>query len=135
MSRYDPEKTIRSVLDACADCDTCRYLMDESCLLFPELYRLYDRESQDGVPVREADLQKLAQSCTFCGLCPCPNIRADVIRHATYKTYHSSGSWGAVDGAAAGKLPRLSEKQLFHTMGAAEYHAPIAPMMKGIDTP
>ena len=63
-------------------------------------------------------------------------IRAGVIRHATYQVYHSSGSWGAIAGAAAaGRLLGLNENQLFHAMGAAEYHAPIAPMMKGIDTP
>ncbi len=63
-------------------------------------------------------------------------IRAGLIRHATYKTYHSSGSWGAIAGAAAaGRLLGFNKKQIFHAMGAAEYHAPIAPMMKGIDTP
>jgi 2-methylcitrate dehydratase PrpD len=63
-------------------------------------------------------------------------IRAGVIRHATYRTYHSSGSWGAIAGAAAaGRLLDLDAQQLFNAMGAAEYHAPIAPMMKGIDTP
>jgi hypothetical protein len=25
---------IRQVIEACADCDTCRFLMDESCLFF-----------------------------------------------------------------------------------------------------
>jgi 2-methylcitrate dehydratase PrpD len=63
-------------------------------------------------------------------------IRAGVIRHATYAAYHASGSWGAIAGAAAaGRLLGFSSEQLFHAMGAAEYHAPIAPMMKGIDTP
>jgi 2-methylcitrate dehydratase PrpD len=63
-------------------------------------------------------------------------IRAGLIRHARYTTYHSSGSWGAVAGAAAaGRLLGLSPKALRHAMGAAEYHAPIAPMMKGIETP
>jgi 2-methylcitrate dehydratase PrpD len=63
-------------------------------------------------------------------------IRAGLIRHALHKTYHSSGSWGAISGAAsAGKLLGLDRKGLFHAMGAAEYHAPIAPMMKGIATP
>ena len=63
-------------------------------------------------------------------------IRAGLIRHATYDVYHSSGSWGAIAGAAAvGRLLQLSPQQIFHAMGAAEYHAPIAPMMKGIDTP
>ncbi len=62
--------------------------------------------------------------------------RAGIIRHATYEVYHSSGSWGAIAGAAAaGRLLGLSAKQIFNAMGAAEYHAPIAPMMKGIDTP
>lgn len=63
-------------------------------------------------------------------------IRAGVIRHATYETYHASGSWGAVAGAAAvGRMIGLSAGRIVHAMGAAEYHAPIAPMMKGIDTP
>ena len=62
--------------------------------------------------------------------------RAGVIRHATYEAYHSSGSWGAIAGAAAaGRLLGLDAQQVFNAMGAAEYHAPIAPMMKGIDTP
>ena len=63
-------------------------------------------------------------------------IRAGVIRHETYTTYHSSGSWGAIAGAAAaGRLLGLSPQQLYNAMGSAEYHAPIAPMMKGIDVP
>ena len=31
-----PELTAHSVLDACSDCDTCHYLMDESCMLTPK---------------------------------------------------------------------------------------------------
>lgn len=63
-------------------------------------------------------------------------IRAGLIRHATYDCYHSSGSWGAIAGAAAsGRLLNLSSDRIYHAMGAAEYHAPIAPMMKGIETP
>jgi 2-methylcitrate dehydratase PrpD len=61
-------------------------------------------------------------------------IRAALIRHATYATYHSTGSWGAIGGAAAGgKLLGLDSEQLRHAMGIAEYFAPIAPMMKGIE--
>lgn len=61
-------------------------------------------------------------------------MRAAVIRHATYATYHSTGSWGAIGGAAAGgKVLGLNPEQLGHAMGVAEYFAPIAPMMKGID--
>ena len=78
-----PEKIIRSVLDGCSDCDTCRFLMDESCLLFPELYRLYDKEDEAGRALGENELRRLAELCTLCGLCPCPDIRADVIRSKT----------------------------------------------------
>ena len=61
-------------------------------------------------------------------------IRAAMIRHAAYSTYHSTGSWGAIGGAAAGgTLLDLDSEQLRHAMGIAEYFAPIAPMMKGID--
>jgi len=63
-------------------------------------------------------------------------IRAGLIRHAVYPTYHTSGSWGAISGAAAaGKLMGLDYNTLLNAMGTAEYHAPIAPMMKGIETP
>ena len=63
-------------------------------------------------------------------------IRAGLIRHATYEAYHASGSWGAVGGAAAaGRLLGLSEQAMRHALGTAEYHAPIAPMMKCIETP
>lgn len=63
-------------------------------------------------------------------------IRAGLIRHATHTTYHSSGSWGAIAAAAAaGRLLDLDTATLRHALGAADYHAPIAPMMRGIATP
>jgi 2-methylcitrate dehydratase PrpD len=63
-------------------------------------------------------------------------IRAGLIRHATSPTYHSSGSWGAIAGAAAAaKLMGLDRPKLYHALGTAEYHAPIAPMMKCIQVP
>jgi 2-methylcitrate dehydratase PrpD len=63
-------------------------------------------------------------------------IRAGLIRHAIYPTYHSSGSWGAVGVAASvGRLLGLGKVPLREALGTAEYHAPIAPMMKGIDVP
>lgn len=63
-------------------------------------------------------------------------IRAGRIRHARSSIYHSSGSWGSIAGAAAaGRLLGLNAKRLRHALGTAEYHAPIAPMMKGIATP
>ena len=79
----EPEHIIRSVLDACADCDTCRYLMDANCIFFPKLYKLYDREKETGEIVSPEELRELTDLCNFCALCPCPNIRADIIRAKT----------------------------------------------------
>ncbi len=75
-----PEQIMRKVFADCADCDTCRFLMDESCLFFSQLYRLFDREMDGGRPVSDSEMRDLSQLCTLCDLCPCPNIRADIIK-------------------------------------------------------
>jgi glycerol-3-phosphate dehydrogenase subunit C len=54
--------------------------MDETCIFFPELYRLYDKEKQNGQTATEKELHRLAGKCTLCWLCPCPDIRDDIIR-------------------------------------------------------
>lgn len=78
-----PLNILRAVFDMCTDCDTCRFLMEESCLFFQELYRLYDKEKQTGIRTPPEKLIALANLCTMCGLCPCPDIRADIIRGKT----------------------------------------------------
>ena len=83
MEKVLPEKTARQVLDACADCDVCRFLMDTSCPFFPELYRLYDRELVEGEKATSQELRQLVDLCNFCGQCPCPNIRAGTIEAKT----------------------------------------------------
>lgn len=82
-TKPDPERTARKVVMDCADCDCCRPIMDESCLFFPELYRLYDKEVETGQKISPAELRQLVEKCNFCALCPCPNIRADIIRAKT----------------------------------------------------
>jgi glycerol-3-phosphate dehydrogenase subunit C len=77
--RKTPQETVRDVIELCADCDTCRTLMEEDCLFFVELYRLWDREKEAGVPMTDADLRGLVELCTLCGLCPCPRIPADLM--------------------------------------------------------
>ena len=83
MRKNEPENTIREVVDACSDCDVCRFLMDASCLFFPELFRLFDKEMETGETISADELRDLVDLCNFCALCPCPNIRADVIRAKT----------------------------------------------------
>ncbi|MDY0041236.1 MAG: heterodisulfide reductase-related iron-sulfur binding cluster, partial [Desulforhabdus sp.] len=81
MPDKNPEKMARKFLEDCADCDICRYLMeDTSCLVFPELYRLYDREADNGNKATDEELKSLIELCSFCGLCPCPNIRSDIMK-------------------------------------------------------
>jgi glycerol-3-phosphate dehydrogenase subunit C len=83
MEKIIPEKAARQVLDACSDCDVCRFLMDDSCLFFPELFRLYDRELEGGEEAAPQELRRLVDLCNFCGQCPCPNIRAGIIQAKT----------------------------------------------------
>ena len=78
-----PERIARKIVMDCADCDCCRPIMDESCLFFPELYRLYDQEAETGQKISPNELRTLVEKCNFCALCPCPNIRADIIRAKT----------------------------------------------------
>lgn len=70
---------LRALIELCADCDTCRTLMEEDCVFFPRLYRLWDQEKEEGIPISAPQLRELAELCTACGLCPCPRIPAEVI--------------------------------------------------------
>jgi glycerol-3-phosphate dehydrogenase subunit C len=83
MEKINPEKTALETLEACADCDVCRYLMDSSCLYFQELYKLYDRQMEERKPIANKDLRALIDRCNFCGQCTCPNIRAGIIEAKT----------------------------------------------------
>jgi glycerol-3-phosphate dehydrogenase subunit C len=83
MKPTAPETLIRKTVDACADCDDCRYMMDTSCFFLPELFRLHDREKETGERITPAELKHLTDLCNFCGLCPCANIRADIMKAKT----------------------------------------------------
>jgi len=83
MEKSSPEKKARKVVDECADCDVCRFLMDSDCLMFPELYRLYDREKESGEKITSGELRHLVDLCNFCALCPCPPVRANIIEAKT----------------------------------------------------
>ncbi|SDI14462.1 MmgE/PrpD family protein [Lutimaribacter saemankumensis] len=62
--------------------------------------------------------------------------RAAIAQHGSVPDYHTSGSWGAVTGAAAGaRLRKLDPGQTRHALGIAEYHGPRSQMMRVIDHP
>jgi len=83
VEKSSPEKKARKVVDECADCDVCRFLMESDCLMFPELYRLYDREIESGKTITSEELRHLVDLCNFCALCPCPPVRANLIEAKT----------------------------------------------------
>lgn len=63
-------------------------------------------------------------------------VRAGIALHARDADYHGSGSWGAIGAAAAGaRLLRLDPAQVGHALGLAEYHAPMAPVMRSVADP
>jgi len=63
-------------------------------------------------------------------------IRAGVALHARDDSYHASGAWGALGAAAAAaRLFGLDAEATRHALGLAEYHAPIAPIMRSCADP
>jgi glycerol-3-phosphate dehydrogenase subunit C len=71
-------------LEACRECDVCRTLMeDSSCLVFNEMYRLFDKESETKRRSTTEELQNLVELCNFCEICPCWNIRAAILEAKT----------------------------------------------------
>jgi glycerol-3-phosphate dehydrogenase subunit C len=109
MTDSDPESKVREVIDACADCDCCRPPMDPPCDVFAELYRLWDREQESGEPTAAAALRRMADLCNFCALCPCPNIRADLIEAKT--------RFAARDGLSRGARLLQDVERLARTCG------------------
>lgn len=83
MDSNRPEHLIRKIVDACADCDDCRFLMDQSCLFLPELFRLHDKEKETGREISVEALRRLLDLCNFCALCPCQNVRTDIMKVKT----------------------------------------------------
>ena len=120
MTKQNPEEMARKFLDDCADCDICRYLMeDTSCLVFPQLYRLYDREMDQGGKATAEELKQLIELCNFCGLCPCPNIRSDIMKakHAFVRRDGLKPSIRLLEDVAklarvCGAYPRLTNRLL-----------------------
>ncbi len=78
-----PEYLMRKVVDACTDCDCCRYILDTSCQFFPKIFELWDREKETGKRLSSQELRRLGDLCNYCALCPCPNIREDIVTAKT----------------------------------------------------
>jgi 2-methylcitrate dehydratase PrpD len=63
-------------------------------------------------------------------------IRAGIALHDRDHGYHASGAWGGVGAAAAAaRLFGLDGEATAHALGLAEYHAPIAHIMRSVADP
>ena len=67
---------LRAAIQLCADCGSCRDLMESECRFFAELYRIDDDTSPERAFISEETARTLADACTYCGLCPCPQVPA-----------------------------------------------------------
>lgn len=63
-------------------------------------------------------------------------LRAGIDLHARSTEYHASGAWGALGAAAAAaRLLGLDTTRTQHAMGLAEFHAPIALVLRSVADP
>jgi glycerol-3-phosphate dehydrogenase subunit C len=77
------EDKVRYWIERCADCDTCRTHLDEGCPVFPELYRLWDKEQETGAKITRAEMRALIDLCNLCGICPCPEVPTSLMKAKT----------------------------------------------------
>ena len=62
--------------------------------------------------------------------------RSGIALHASAPTMHSSGAWNALAAAAIGaRVLRVSDDQIAHALGIAEYYGPRSPLMRIIEHP
>ena len=62
--------------------------------------------------------------------------RSGIALHASAPTMHSSGAWNALAAAAIGaRVLRLSDAQIAHALGIAEYYGPRSALMRIIEHP
>ncbi len=81
MQKDSPEGMALAIVESCGDCGICRDLMGGTpCRVFPELYRLYDKEAEKRGQISSRELRNLVDLCNFCALCPCPHRRSDIMK-------------------------------------------------------
>lgn len=114
-SRNMAKDPLQRFLEGCTDCDICRFLMDESCLVFPEIYRRYDEASSQKRSLRADALRDVTDRCTLCGMCPCPDVRANMIQAKAERVRAEGMEPGArvlSDLQTFGRLGRIAPKAL-----------------------
>ena len=77
------EDRLRYEINKCRNCEACKTLLDFSCVVFPEMFRLVDKERETGEKISTDELRKLVDLCNFCAACPCLDIRAAIMNAKT----------------------------------------------------
>jgi len=77
------EDKLRYEITKCRNCEACKDLLNFSCLVFPEMFRLVDKEREAGEKISTDELRHLVDLCTFCAACPCLDIRAALMEAKT----------------------------------------------------
>lgn len=116
MPRESPETLAREIVAACGRCEDCRSFMEETCLFLAELFRLHDRRRENGQEADAKELRRLVDLCNLCGLCPCANIRSQIMAAKAAFTDRDGLPFGARVlqdvgriGKLCGSFPRLSD--------------------------
>lgn len=73
------EDKLRYEISKCRRCEACKDFLDLSCAVFPEMFRLVDKERETGKEITTDQLRYLVNLCTFCAACPCLSIRAAIM--------------------------------------------------------
>ena len=84
------------------------------------------------------DMPDLSGSDALAALIVCYEVagRAGIALHDSVSDYHTSGAWNGLGVAAmVARLRGLTEDQLRHAFGIAEYHGPRSQMMREIANP
>jgi len=77
------EDRLRYEINKCRNCEACKTLLNSSCVVFPEMFRLVDEERETGEKISTDGLRKLVNLCNFCAACPCLDIRAAIMNAKT----------------------------------------------------
>ena len=77
------EDRLRYEISKCRNCEACRSHVNFSCLVFPEMFRIVDKERETGEKITTDELMHMINLCNFCGACPCLDIRAAIMEAKT----------------------------------------------------
>jgi glycerol-3-phosphate dehydrogenase subunit C len=113
--KMSAEDKLRYEINYCGGCEVCRDLLGASCLVLPELFRLYDNEKETGERISTDELRELVDLCNFCAICPCMNLRQALLEAKTefVERYGLSFKIRAIEnvdrvGRLGGMFPALS---------------------------